>query len=210
MESLPVLSYAISSNSADANARYYLGNLLFDHQPELAISCWEQALEIDASNPVLNRNLGLAYAKVHSDYSKAIGFYEKALELRQDPRMVYELDILYEKANVDIDTREKLFKSYASVVPHRVDALTRQVLVNIQGEEYDAAIKLLNDNYFYRWEGGNEVRDYYEDAHLLRGINYLGSGKVKKALADFEAVQEYPENLEEGRPEFDLRFAQSY
>jgi tetratricopeptide (TPR) repeat protein len=35
-------------------------------------------------------------------------------------------------------------------------------------------------------------------------------GKNKKALADFEAANEYPENLEEGRPEFNIRFAQIY
>jgi len=132
------------------------------------------------------------------------------LKINPDPRMLYELDILYEKSNVDMEKRAGLFKEYASVSSRRVDALTRQVLVSIQSEEYDDAINLLHDNYFYRWEGGNEVREYYEDAHLLRGVSYLGKGKLKKARTDFEAALEYPENLEEGRPEFDEAFARSY
>ncbi len=209
-ESLQVLEYIIKAYPEDAKARYYLGNLLFDQQAERAIALWEEAAGMDDSNPVLLRNLGLAYAKIDVDYEKAIGYYEKALDLQPDPRMLYELDILYEKANVDMEKRRLLFKEYASVASKRVDALTRQVLVNIQSEDYDEAVKLLHNNYFYRWEGGNEVREYYEDAHLLRGIQYLVKGKTKKAREDFQAALDYPENLEEGRPEFDEAFARSY
>ena len=209
-ESLQVLEYIIAAYPEDALAHYYLGNLLFDQQPERAVSLWEKAAGMDDLNPVLYRNLGLAYAKVAADYTKAIGFYENALEIKSDARMLYELDILYEKANVDMEKRRLLFKENSAVASKRVDALTRQVLVSIQSEDYGEAVKLLHDNYFYRWEGGNEVREYYEDAHLLRGIQYLGKGKLKKAKEDFQAALAYPENLEEGRPEFDEAFARSY
>jgi tetratricopeptide (TPR) repeat protein len=91
-----------------------------------------------------------------------------------------------------------------------VDSRLRQVLVYIQSERYDEAIDILHNSYFYRWEGGREVRYYYEDAHLLRGIEYLKKGRVNKALNDFRAATEYPENLEEGRPEFNERFARVY
>ena len=209
-ESLQVLEYIIGEYPDDAKALYYLGNLLFDQQPDRAVSLWEKAAGMEELNPVLYRNLGLAYARVDADYKKAIGYYENALEIKSDARMLYELDILYEKANVDMDKRRLLFKENSAVASKRVDALTRQVLVNIQSEDYGEAVKLLHDNYFYRWEGGNEVREYYEDAHLLRGIQYLGKGKLKKAKEDFQAALAYPENLEEGRPEFDEAFARSY
>jgi len=210
MESLDVLEQAIKMIPADANALYYMGNLLFDSQPKRAISLWERAVEKDGSNAVLFRNLGFAYSKIDTAYERAIGQYEHALQLTQDARMIYELDVLYEMANVDLSKREALFKKSESLKHHRVDVLIRQVLVNIQANKYDKAIELLNDNYFYRWEGGNEVREYYEDAHLLRGISYLNKGKVAKAMADFAAALEFPENLEEGRPEFDEKFARSY
>ena len=115
-----------------------------------------------------------------------------------------------ERANVDILMRESLFDQNKAIAKKRVDALMRQVLVYVQAERYDEAIDLLQDNYFYRWEGGNEIRYYYEDAHQLRGIQMLTSGKAKKALPYFEAALEYPANLEEGRPEFNERFARSY
>ncbi|MEN8201030.1 MAG: DUF5107 domain-containing protein [Bacteroidota bacterium] len=209
-ESLQVLEYAISKNPEDASALYYLGNLLFDHQPDKAVSYWEKAQALDDSNAVLQRNLGLACSMIETDYEKAIEYYENALRIKSDPRIIYELDIIYEKANVDVEKRAELFEAHASVASGRVDALTRQVLVYIQSEKYNEAIKVLGENYFYRWEGGNEVREYYEDAYLLRGVGYISKGKLKKAQADFQAALEYPENLEEGRPEFDEAFARSY
>ncbi len=209
-ESLQVLKNAILTDPADASAQYYLGNLLFDHLPVAAIVYWEQSREIDGSNPVVHRNLGIAYEKVNGDYPKAIASYERALELKADPRMVYELDILYEKTNTPIKTRQKLFQVNQKVIPERVDVLTRQVLVYIQSEQYDRALALLHDSHFYRWEGGREIRQYYEDACLLRGLDHLQKGSAGKALEDFNAAMEYPENLEEGRPEMDKRFTQIY
>ena len=210
MESLPVLEFAINRNPGDGNAYYYLGNMLFDHQPLRAKAAWEKAAELDFSNPVLYRNLGWAYEKVDGDYEEAIESYLIALELSKDPRVLYELDLLLERANVDILTRESLFDQNVAIAKKRVDALMRQVLVYVQAERYDEAIDLLQNNYFYRWEGGNEIRYSYEDAHQLRGLEVLSSGKAKKALPYFEAALEYPENLEEGRPEFNMRFARSY
>ena len=59
-ESLEALEYILSFHPEDARARYYLGNLLFDHQPQKAVNYWESALELDDSNPYLFRNLGLS------------------------------------------------------------------------------------------------------------------------------------------------------
>jgi len=209
-ESLQILEYMIVASPEDAAALYYLGNLLYDHQPDKAISCWEKAEGMDYSNAVLYRNLGLAYSKSETDYKKAIDYYEEALNIKPDPRIIYELDILYEKANVDMKLRAEMFEENASVVSKRADALTRQVLVSLQSGNYNEAIEWLTNNYFYQWEGGSEIREYYEDAHLLRGLTYLSKGKLNKARTDFEAALEYPENLEQGRPEFDKTFARSY
>lgn len=209
-ESLPVLLFAMNKNSDDARACYYLGNMLFDHQPKRARVLWEKAASLDFLNPVLYRNLGWAYEKIDGDYDEAITNYLTALQLGKDPRILYEADLLMERANMNILTRESMFDQNRDIAGKRVDALMRQVLVYVQAERYDEAITILQNNYFYRWEGGNEIRYYYEDAHQLRGISLLTSGKAKKALLDFEAALEYPENLEEGRPEFNRRFARSY
>jgi tetratricopeptide (TPR) repeat protein len=57
------------SRTGDARAPYYLGNLLYDHQPEPAIAAWEIARSRDPLLALVHRNLGLAYAAVRSDLS---------------------------------------------------------------------------------------------------------------------------------------------
>ncbi|UCG28394.1 MAG: DUF5107 domain-containing protein, partial [Bacteroidales bacterium] len=55
-----VLKACLKSNPADANAHYYLGNLYYDNQPDLAVKEWERANERNPSIPVLHRNLAFA------------------------------------------------------------------------------------------------------------------------------------------------------
>ena len=209
-ESLALLEHLAGRYPEDEKALYYLGNLLYESQPGRAMDLWKKAEALGSQNPVLYRNLGLAYHKVDEDYGTAIAYYKKALELKKDPRIVYELDMLYEQAGAELDIRQALFDENREVVPGRVDALIREVLVYIQAQRYDEAIDLLENNYFYRWEGGEEVRQYYEDAYYLRGLDRFRQGKCELALADFQAALVYPENLEEGRPEFNESFARSY
>jgi tetratricopeptide (TPR) repeat protein len=209
-ESLRVLEEAAEKHPEDAAVRYYLGNMLFDSQPEKALDLWEESGALDDSNPIVHRNLGMAYEKVLQDYVRAVKSYEKAVELDPDPRFIYELDVLYEKTGEDIKTRKELFRANRDAVSGRVDALVRMVLVQIQSDDFDGAIQTLEDHYFYRWEGGNAVRTYYEDAHLLRGTRRFQDGQYELALEDFQAALEYPDNLEEGRPEHDPRFVQTY
>jgi tetratricopeptide (TPR) repeat protein len=210
MESLDVLRHAIERNPQDAHAHYYIGNQLFDHQPRKAMQHWEKSRDIDDSFYIVHRNLGIAYENVETDYNKAILSYEKALDLEKDPRLLYELDILYEKAQTPLSKRLALFEKNQQITVKRVDALARQVLVYMQAFKYDQAIDLLQKYHFYRWEGGEQVRRYYVDVHLLRGLKYLSSQDYEKALQDFKVAYEYPENLEEGRPEENERFAQIF
>jgi tetratricopeptide (TPR) repeat protein len=57
--------------------------------------------------------------------------------------------------------------------------------------------------YFHTWEGSGEVHDVYIDAYLLRGRKSFADKEYDKALEDYLAAGEYPENLEVGRPEND-------
>ena len=54
---------AIAANPADSRAPYYLGNLLFDHQPDRAIALWEKSAALGADFPVVYRNLAMVYAR---------------------------------------------------------------------------------------------------------------------------------------------------
>ncbi|MHB8901488.1 MAG: DUF5107 domain-containing protein, partial [Thermoguttaceae bacterium] len=101
LEELDIFQAALAANPQDARACYYLGNLLFDLQPDAAIAHWEKSRSIDASLATVHRNLGWAYYRAKNDVGRAIECYEKALACGSlDPRLFLELDTLYEVGNV--------------------------------------------------------------------------------------------------------------
>lgn len=60
-QAIHVLRHAMELNPKDAKAPYLLGNLLYDWQPEEATRVWEQSAALDPSNPIVHRNLAVAY-----------------------------------------------------------------------------------------------------------------------------------------------------
>src|ERR1035437_8108839 len=81
MNFFAVLRQAIAANPRDARAPYYLGNLLFDWQPEEATRLWGVAASLDPSFAIVHRNLATAYAhrKPAPDIAKAIAELELAV-----------------------------------------------------------------------------------------------------------------------------------
>jgi len=169
-ESQDVLQQALKKNPDDSEAFYYLGNLLFDHQPEEAIKNWERSAALDARCAVVHRNLGLAYARVKNDVARAIKSMERALMLAPaEPRLYYELDILYEAGNVSPEKRLALLEKNHETVEKRDDALSRQIGLLVQLGAYDKALHLLQAHHFHVWEGGGRIHHVYVDSHLMRG-----------------------------------------
>ncbi|MEN6337011.1 MAG: tetratricopeptide repeat protein, partial [Phycisphaerales bacterium] len=208
-ETAEVLRAAIAQNPTDAKAYYYLGNLLYDNQPEKAIECWERSVAIDGSFAMAHRNLGWASYRTKNDVTKAIESYERAVACNgQDARLLTELDELYELGNVEPARRLAMFEQHHAVAAKRNDSQLRQIMVLVLAGRYDEAIDALAKGQFHVREGGGEIRDVYVDAHLLRGLARLKANNAKDALADFVAATEYPENLSVGRSQNDPRAAQ--
>ena len=209
LESIEVLNTAIQHNPSDARACYYLGNLLYDLQPDEAIKLWEKSRTIDDSFAVVHRNLGRAYYRIEKNIPKAIACYERAVNCNnEDPRLYVELDSLYEVENVPLPKRLALLEKNHKTVVKRNDSFLREIMVLVLVGRYDEAIDFLANNHFHVREGGGEIHDVYVDAYLLRGLSYLKSKKFKKALGDFHKASEYPENLSVGRPKNDRRAPQ--
>jgi len=209
LEAIDVLKSASRMNPGDARAPYYLGNLLFDHQPDSAIKEWERSRSLDSSFSIVHRNLGLAYARVRNDVNKAVASLERAVACKpNDPRLYLELDQMYEAGGVPAEKRLALLEKNHSTVLGYDDALAREVVLYVQLGRYDQAIDLLENHHFHIWEGGGMIHDVYVDAHLLRGQERFKAKKYRDALKDFEAALEYPNNLEVGRPHRDARTSQ--
>ncbi len=209
LEGLDVFQAALAVNPEDARAYYYLGNLLFDLQPDSAIAHWEKSRGIDPSLATVHRNLGWAYYRVKNDVARAIACYEKALACGGlDPRLFLELDTLYEFGNVVPEQRLAALEPNHPIVVRRQDSFQREIMVLVLTGKYDRAIDYLEDNFFHAQEGREEIHDIFVDAHLLEGLRLMKAGKPQEALAHFVKADEYPENLSVGRPKDDPRTAQ--
>ncbi|MCX6223925.1 MAG: DUF5107 domain-containing protein [Bacteroidia bacterium] len=206
LESEKVLTLASKYDPEDAKPYYYLGNLLYDKQPQKAIEYWEKAVRHDPSLAIAWRNLGWGYYQYSQDLAKAINAYEKALSVKKDDPVYYaELDPLYEMSNTPIDKRLKLFEAGNIVVKQRDDAFVREIMVlNLAGESEKAVEYLTNYGFHFR-EGSSRVRDITMDAHLLLGKKYLSEKKYELALKQFLSTIESPDNSQPGRKTQDPR-----
>lgn len=211
LEDITVLRWAGTENPRDSRAPYYLGNLLFDRQPEAAMAEWEKAVSLAGAFPAAQRNLGIALARVKNDLARAVVQLEKAVDRAPgDPRLYSELDELYDLSDVPPQKRLDVLSKNHPVVAKRDDALAREIVLLVELGRYDRAIELLKSHHFHVWEGGGEIHGVYVDAHLRRGQKALAEGNPGRALRDFRAALEYPENLEVGRPASGGRDAEVY
>ncbi len=209
LESIDVLNAAAEHNLSDARAYYYLGNLLYDIQPENAVRAWEKSRELDNTFATTHRNLGWAYYRTEKDIPKAIASYEKAIACnRKDPIVYTELDILYEAGQVTPQKRLALLEANHETVLQRNDSFLREIMALVQVGRFDDAIEYLTKYHFHLREGGGEIHDVYVDAYLLRGLKKFKNKKHHDALEDYLAASEYPENLQVGRPKNDKRAPQ--
>jgi len=198
-ESIAPLRRAIEMNPQDSRAPYYLGNLLFEGQPQEAVELWKKSATLDPSFAIVHRNLAVAYShrKPNRDLPSAI----HELELAVSAPVKYaahfaELDQLYAETGVSPAKRLALLEDNHEVVSKRDDALSREIGLKVFVGKYDQAIRLMTGRKFSVWEGGSlEVVDHWVNAHLLRGRQELRAGQTSAALADFESARTIPENL---------------
>lgn len=206
LESEKVFKLASSYHPEDAKPYYYLGNLLYDKQPERAIEYWETTVKLDPSLAIAWRNLGWGYYQHSHDLARAIKAYEKALEVKKDDPVYYaELDPLYEMSNTPIEKRAGLFEGRNEIVKKRDDSFVREIIVlNLAGQAEKAVDYLSRSNFHFR-EGSSRVRDITVDAHLLLGKKYLTGRQFDAALEQFLAAVGTPENSKATGKEGDIR-----
>ncbi|HOV36760.1 MAG TPA: DUF5107 domain-containing protein [Dysgonamonadaceae bacterium] len=199
-EIIDVLRSAIRANPTDPRAPYYLGNLLYDWQPEEATTLWEKSSVLDPNIAITWRNLAIAYSHQPGDdaKTKAIGCMEKAISLPNPyPTHFAELDQLYKSTGAPVDKRLDLLEKNEKVVSKKDEALGALINLKIFAGKTDEAISLLKSRTFSIWEGGSAFNtgQAWANAHLIRGLKYFSKKKYKEAVTDFEAALTAPENL---------------
>ena len=201
-EAIDVLRRAIQANPRDARAPYYLGNVLYDWQPEEATRMWQSSAALDPTFAITHRNLATAYMHQASgaDPEKAIAELEKAVSLEHKYALHFtELDELYEQAGTPLEKRLPLFQQNASVIARRDDALNRAVALEVATGRIDDAIQTMTTHTFAVAEGANlNVVDHWTDAHILRAQTEIRSKRYKDAMVDLQAAATIPANLPVG------------
>jgi len=204
-EAIGVLRDAIAANPSDARAPYYLGNLLFDWQPDEAVALWEKSAALDPNFPIVWRNLAQPWSRKDDDVSraKAIGYLERAVAL-DDPYADHyaELDALYQASSASVEKRLALLEQHQSVVVQKDEGLAALIGLKTFVGKPDEAIALLEGRTFSLWEGGTRFNtgEAWADAHLVRGLQRFNEKQFNDALADFESALKPPANLRAEQP----------
>jgi tetratricopeptide (TPR) repeat protein len=199
-EVIPVLRDAMAANPQDARAPYYLGNLLFDWQPEEAVGLWEKSAALDPKFPITWRNLAQAYSHQPGDEAraKAIAAMEKSVALGDAyPTHFAELDQLYADAGTPVEKRLTLLEAHQPAVVQKDEGLASLITLKTFAGRPDEAIALLEGRTFSIWEGGTRFNtgEAWTDAHLARGLQRYAAKQYREALADFDAALKFPANL---------------
>jgi tetratricopeptide (TPR) repeat protein len=202
-EAIPVLRRAMEEKPQDARAPYYLGNLLFDWQPEEALKLWEQSARLDPSFAIVHRNIAAAliHQKPAGDTNRAIAELEQAAACPVKYALHFtELDELYAATGASPEKRLALLEQNHDTVLKRDDALSREIGLKVFAGKYDEAIQLMTGRIFSVWEGGTlDVADHWVNAHLARGRREIPARQLASALADFQAAKTIPDNLPSDR-----------
>lgn len=202
LEEMIVLEAAIAANHEDAQAPYYLGNLLYDkgrHQD--AIAAWERSVKLNAENGTAWRNLGIAYYNILHDKKKAFDSFEWASTLApEDARILYERDQLWKRMDMTPQVRLAELTRFPALVTLRDDlALEMATLLNQTGHP-DEALALLTTRKFQPWEGGEGlVLAQYLRANLLLCKRALQQHDIPKARFFCESALHPPETLSEAK-----------
>lgn len=190
LETVEVLKTAFKLNPTDGKVYYYIGNILYEKQPEFAIENWKKAVELNPDLAIAYRNIGWGYYRHYKNIPEAILYYEKAMELTQKEAIYYtELDALYELNNEPVDKRLKLFEGKNEVVKNRDDASIRQMAVLTLAGQPEKALEYLNGVQLSYREGSSVGREVLIDVQLTLGKKYFLQKEYEKALKFFLEAQ---------------------
>jgi tetratricopeptide (TPR) repeat protein len=199
LESVGVLERAKAADPGDPRAPYYLGNLLYDLQPERAIGEWEKARALDPGFARVHRNLAFAYARTRDDLAGAIASQEKAVSIEKtEPRLYYELDRLLAWSKAPLGRRLAWLQDRPETVARRDLTRGRLARVQVLLGRLDDALETLATGRYHVWEGERGLHEVYVEARLERGRKRLAAGDAEGALAEFKATEAIPPNIEVG------------
>jgi tetratricopeptide (TPR) repeat protein len=196
--SILVLIKVLEINPTDSTANYLLGSIYCDTRPELALSLWLKAAKTNTKSAVLYRNIAFVYANHYKDIAHAIENIDKAIALNpNDPLYLEEADDYYGYVKLTAEKRLKLFTTHKNTTRLSDGAASREVTLLTYTGKLNEAIDILKHRHFHAFESAsNNYHTLWTNVFILRGIEYLNHKKYTEAIADFNQVLIFPDNLE--------------
>ena len=202
LEEIAVFEAAITLNSQDARAPYYLGNLLYDRRRYAeAIKLWEQSARLDPRYSVVWRNLGVAYFNVRHDPARARRAFDRAFRLAPaDARLLYERDQLWKMLGEQPWVRLRQLARHRSLVEQRDDLSVELAALYNQVGQPERALIITRARHFQPWEGGEGgPLGQFVRSRLALGRTALARDDAVQACEHFQAALHPPRNLGEAR-----------
>jgi len=202
LEDADMLVRTVAADGSDARAWAMLGHWLYAHGRRTdAIDAWERAADLDGSDPVVWRNLGVAAVNVLGDDGLAAERYARARRLApDDARLLYESDQLARRRGAPAQQRLAELSAHADLVERRDDLSVELVgLLTAEGQP-EQGLAILRERRFQPWEGGEgQVMAAWDEVHLALARNAMVAGDAAAAVTWLRDALTAPDQLGEAR-----------
>ena len=176
------LKYAISQNHKDAKALTYLGNLIYENEPDQAIAAWEKVITLNHQLPTAHRNLAFAYANYRKDYAQASQQMKHAIKKHPfDPRYYYEQDLYWAAMRAPVAERLEVMEQNAETVLSANSSRIRYAKLLVLAGKYQKALDVMKKYHFRVWEGESGVYDYWLYSHMALANHEIRVGNLNAA-----------------------------
>ena len=213
LEEEEVLRIAVAADPGLANAWYYLGCCLWNHdRKDDALAAWRRCVDIAPAHALALRCIGFGLSHPGTYFTntgtpsgipnrEAYGFYLRALEA--DPsnyRTLDEASKLAERLALPPEERVALLEKYRTTAESYDPCMLRLAYACNAVGRYADAHAILTSRRFHVWEGADGLLAPFVEACIGLGREAAARGDHAAALALFEESTTYPENLQAGRP----------
>jgi tetratricopeptide (TPR) repeat protein len=167
-------------NQDNVQVHFSLGVLLAgEQQTRAAQSELEQANALQPQSFETLHNLGGVYLR-NNQLTKAELVLNRALQLKPDSaETLYLLGQVYSEESRPVDALDQLIRAH-KLAPENVDIIYTLARVSMSQNYYEDSIPLL--------ESGLKIAPQRTDLHAALGESYFMSGKVEKAISEFQQL----------------------
>jgi tetratricopeptide (TPR) repeat protein len=202
MDDAALIEWALQNDRSDARAHALLGHWqYFVRRYSDAFASLTTSADLDGSDPVVWRGLGLAAFNVQHDPERAAEYFAKARRVAgDDGKVLYESDQLSRRRAVPVAQRLAVLSANEELVARRDDlSIVYAELLAVAGAPR-RAIEWMSERRFHPWEGGEgEALRVWSLAQSALAADEIESGRPHNAVVLLQAALQPPENLGEAR-----------